>query len=376
MNHYHGEESQATDHLARQLSTPRIGGLDFLRAQAVFLVMIGHAAEAVPAFAPLLGVVSGLGVKIFFVLSGFLITKILLKELNLSGEIDFKAFYVRRIARLMPAFYLYLLIAIAAVTFRGNPLPWDAIAASMLYVTNYYQAFTGAQPNLVAHCWSLAVEEQFYFIWPICCYLLFYKRLDFIKYLIAFIVGVWSWRLFLLLFAGASADYLYRALDTRADELVVGCLLAVLCENPAWRSRLSKAMMRPATGMGLALSLYALTYLDGQSTTFKYAAGYMIEPFIIALLIVLTIQASNSKGWRSRLLNASLVTHMGKVSYGMYLFHGLVMHAVQKAADAQGLSFWLGVTLAMSATYALAALSFKWFETPMNRWIQSLGSSK
>lgn len=348
----------------------RIGGLDFVRGQAVLLVMAGHAAEAVPSIADTMGVVSGLGVKIFFVLSGFLITKLLINELNARQRIDFRSFYIRRAARLMPAFYLYLLTAIAAVTLRGNPLPWDAIAASMLYITNYYQAFTGAAPNLVAHCWSLAVEEQFYFIWPICCHLLFRKNLSFTKYLTIFIITIWCWRLFLLLIANASADYLYRALDTRADELIVGCLLAVFYEKTEWRDRIHIATKKTTVRIILIPAIYALTYIDGQNVIFKYSVGYMIEPFIIALLVVLSIQISSGDGIAARIINSQLLTHIGKVSYGMYLFHGLIMHAVQRAAEARGCGFWLSLTMAISMTYAFAALSFRWFETPMSKWIQ------
>jgi len=367
-----GPPSRAVDAdvLASALMAPRIAGLDFLRALAVALVLLGHSAESVASLADGLGVVSGLGVKVFFVLSGFLITRLLLDEIDAHGRINFRAFYRRRIARLMPAFYLYLVVVIGILWVRGKPIPWAAVTASVLYVTNYYQAFTGAQTNIVAHCWSLAVEEQFYMLWPLLAAFLVLRRLSMARALVMIILAVWCWRLFLTLQAQASVDYLYRALDTRADELAVGCLIAVLFRDSKWRERLAVIMQWPLIGPVLVLLIYASTVLDGQSTVFKYCVGYMVEPILIGLLMILTVvAASRTTGWLTGLLNHRVLVHMGQVSYGMYLFHGMIMFTIQHAVEGRTGSFWLGFASAFAAVFVFSSVVFRWYETPMRRLI-------
>ncbi|MDI1259333.1 acyltransferase [Aquabacterium sp.] len=367
-----GSPSRAVDAdaLASALMAPRIAGLDFLRALAVALVLLGHSAESVASLADLLGVVSGLGVKVFFVLSGFLITRLLFDELDTHGRVDFRAFYRRRLARLMPAFYLYLVVAIGILWVRGKPIPWAAVTASMLYVTNYYQAFTGAQTNIVAHCWSLAVEEQFYMLWPLLAAFLVRRRLSMVRALVMIIVAVWCWRLFLTLQVQASVDYIYRALDTRADELAVGCLIAALFRDSKWRERLAVIMQLPLIGPVLVLLIYASTVMDGQSAVFKYCVGYMVEPILIGLLMILTVlAASRTTGWLAAVLNHRVLVHMGQVSYGMYLFHGMIMFTIQHAVEGRTDNFWLGFASAFVAVFAFSSAVFRWYETPMRRLI-------
>ncbi len=349
---------------------PRIAGLDFLRALAVALVLLGHSVEELTGWASKLSVVAGLGVKVFFVLSGFLITRLLLDEIDERGRIDFKAFYRRRIARLMPAFCLYLVIAVGILWLRDRPIPWGAVTASMLYVTNYYQAFTGAPTSIVSHCWSLAVEEQFYFIWPLLLAFLVIRRMNLARALVLIILTVWCWRLFLTLHVEASADYLYRALDTRADELAVGCLLAVGLREHQWRKRLVPIMQWPFIVPLLVVLIYASSLLDGRSHVFKYCIGYMVEPIMIGLLIILTVKAaSGATGWATALLNHRVLVHMGQVSYGMYLFHQIIMFTVQQAVEGRTGSFWLGFASAFAAVFAFSSAAFRWYETPMRRLI-------
>ena len=131
------------------MSQSYLGGLDFLRAMAVLFVIFGHATEGQFANLPEL---AGLGVKIFFVLSGFLITRLLLNEYASQGNINFPGFYRRRAGRLMPAFFLFLALGVGVFIVRDRPVPWAPILSSIFYVTNYYQAFTGAETNLVSHC--------------------------------------------------------------------------------------------------------------------------------------------------------------------------------------------------------------------------------
>ena len=354
--------------LLSALESRRIGGLDFVRAVAVSMVMLGHAADARPDFGALAPLAS-LGVKAFFVLSGLLITRLLQVENDAHGRIDYVAFYRRRVARLMPAFYLYLAVVLALLWIRNKAIPWGAVVSAMLYVVNYYQAFTGAQTNIVSHCWSLAVEEQFYVFWPLLFAALCTRRMRVSRALVLIILGVWCWRVLLVLEMDASIDYLYRALDTRADDLAVGCLIAVLARSNRWRARLTWAMNFPGAGPVLVLLIYGSSLIDGQSLVFKYCLGYMVEPLMIGLLILITMVASTRDGLLADLLNSRLLVHIGKISYCMYLFHGLVMYSAQRLVEEITGSFWLGLALSFIAVILVATLSFRYFETPLAKLI-------
>lgn len=337
-----------------------------MRAVAVLFVIWGHATEGRIAALPGL---SGLGVKVFFVLSGFLITRLLLDEFAASGRIDFIGFYRRRIARLMPPFYLFLGAGIAVALLRHHTVPWAAILSSVLYVTNYYQAFTGAQTNLVSHCWSLSVEEQFYLLWPVVASFLLRRQANVARALALIVLAVWCWRWVLLASTNASVHYLYRALDTRADELATGCLLAQLVRFPVWRARLAAVMRAPGLGLLLIAAVIALSETNSLNTSFRYGFAFVVEPPMIAVLVLIAVVASTGKGLLARLLGNRFAVHIGQISYGIYLFHGLVGYTVQRFVEQRSGSFWLGVACNFMAVITFASASFRWFETPMRRWI-------
>lgn len=358
------------DAIDAAVNSPRIGGLDFLRAMAVSFVMWGHGTEGRVTDIPGL---AGLGVKVFFVLSGFLITRLLLDEFAARGRIDFWGFYRRRFARLMPAFYLFLAVGLGVLWLKHRPIPWAPIVSSMLYVTNYYQAFTGAQTNLVAHCWSLAVEEQFYLLWPMLAAFLLRRQANLARALVLVILGVWCWRWFLVGATDASIHYLYRALETRADELATGCLMAVLVRSQLCRERIAAIVRVPGVALALVAAVYLCTAYDTQSTGFKYGFAFMVEPPMIALLILITVLVSGQKGWLAAVINNRFVVHVGQISYCMYLFHGLIGYTAQRVVEERTGSFWLGLIAAFAGVIVFSSLSFRWFETPMRRWIS--GSS-
>jgi peptidoglycan/LPS O-acetylase OafA/YrhL len=366
---------QAVDAAAVEaaVGSSRIGGLDFLRAIAVFFVVWGHAVEdRVRVLAGL----SATGVKLFFVLSGFLITRLLFDEFDAHGRIDFIGFYRRRIARLMPAFYLFLAVGIATALLRHHPVSWAAVLSSMLYVVNYYQALTGAKGNLVAHCWSLSVEEQFYLLWPLLASFLLRRRANVAKALLLIILAVWCWRWFLLAFTDASIHYLYRALETRADELAAGCLLAQVVRIPAWRTRLAAVLRVPGIGLAMIAAILGLCEAESLSTVFRYGVVLVVELPIIALLVLLTVVASTREGFLARMLRNRLVVHIGQVSYGIYLYHGLVGYTVHRVVAQVSGSFWLGFVFNFAAVVAVASASFRWFETPMRRWISGTSARR
>jgi peptidoglycan/LPS O-acetylase OafA/YrhL len=208
---------------AKSFNLRYVPELDGIRGFAILAVIMYHAH--VPFFRG-----GFIGVDIFFVLSGFLITSLLVREFNSRQHIDLKNFYVRRILRLVPALVVFLasfasisMLMLDADKARSNII--DTLIA-LFYVTNWSWAFHIHPPEFLAHTWSLAIEEQFYFIWPVLLITLLRlarSHMNVIFSVILLLLSSWLTRIFLAV-GGASLDRLYNGLDTRGDELLVGCL--------------------------------------------------------------------------------------------------------------------------------------------------------
>jgi peptidoglycan/LPS O-acetylase OafA/YrhL len=346
----------------------RIPGLDGVRALAITLVLVGHASEP---YLRSLATLSGLGVTIFFVLSGFLITRLLLQDADSSAGIRLFPFYTRRVARLLPALALYLVLATSIQIVQGRDVPWAAVASAAFYVINYYQAFTGAQTNIVSHCWSLAVEEQFYMLWPLAMIFLLGRNRQLAAWLVGAIVAVWLWRWYLSAQAAAPIHYLYRALDTRGDALAMGCLLAVLVRSAYWRQRLATILGSSAlVPLGIICAILLLNQLEISGPAMKYGVAFVLEPPLIALALLHAVLLTYSRqGPVASLLNQRFVVHVGRISYGMYLFHGLIGFTVARLVESHVGSVALGFLAAYAAIVIFSTLSFRYFETPLRRLI-------
>jgi peptidoglycan/LPS O-acetylase OafA/YrhL len=353
--------------LSHLLGQARIPGLDFLRAVAVLLVLVNHSGEY--ALGPLLLANGGIGVEVFFVLSGFLISSMLMDELSETHRINFRAFYQRRAARLLPVFYAYLLVGLAYLALRHKPIPWGAVWSSSVYVLNYYQAFTGAPTHFLSHCWSLAVEEQFYVLWPIVLILLYRRRWPLARTMAVLISLIWLYRATLTLTGAAPDEYLYRALDTRADHLLMGCLLAALLKQQRWQIRFENLARNPVALPALVLALMVSGSMHGVMA-YKYVLGYAIEPVLIALAIPLVILKAGQAGTlAASVINSRAAVLTGQASYGVYLFHQLAMHPIRNAVENVTHSEALSVPISIVSVVFLAYFSFRWFENPLRqRW--------
>lgn len=347
--------------LARALEA-RIPGLDFVRAVAVMCVLLDH--HGLSTIGPVT-VFDG-GVEAFFVLSGFLITWMLLREQASRGHIALGPFYRRRAARLLPAFYAYVALGAALLTLRHRPVPWGAVASASLYVVNYYQALTGAESHYLSHAWSLAVEEQFYVLWPLALALLFARRAGLARALAMAIAVPALLRPLLLFGFGVGDAYLYRALETRADHLLWGCLLAVLLREERHRARFEALAARAWALPLLALLRVGSTTLQHVSPAWKYGLAYAMDPVLVALALPLIVLAgARARGAFGRLVGAGPVVLVGQISYGVYLLHPLVMHPVRNALEARTASTLLGVVVSILAVLGVAWVSFRFFETPL-----------
>jgi peptidoglycan/LPS O-acetylase OafA/YrhL len=316
---------------------------------AVMTVIIGHTYTAIPA---------DLGVSAFFVLSGFLITWLLLNENEETGTISFRRFYLRRTLRIFPAYYAYLLFSFTLDTYLGDTHSRQAMIPAMLYVVNYFNAFNGHPVTSVAHAWSLAVEEQFYLLWPP---LFLALSLGGRKYLIrglVFLIGlVVCWRCFLWFDLQVGTAYVYNAFDTRFDTLAIGCLLAVLLQSHTVVSR-AGALAR-YTWLPVPVLVVLLISRLGISSNWHYGFGFTTDALLVAVLLVQLLQLSGTAAWRW--LDLRAVRYLGRISYPMYLYHGWGMAVGGKVPiSSPELKFGLGVI----ATIALATGSYYVIERP------------
>ena len=345
-------------------------GLDGIRAVAVAAVVLFHGRVA--------GVPGGfLGVDLFFVLSGFLITSLLLEEHARTGGIDLVRFWLGRARRLLPAALLVIAVSLVAVALLSSAdlpsLRGDALA-SALYVNNWHQLLAErsyfaafGRPSLLQHFWSLAVEEQFYLLWPLLL-LVALRWLRPARAALLALAGALASGLLMALLHDPADDptRVYYGTDTRATPLLIGVALAFAwpAMRPGVREVRGGARLDlDAIGLaGLALVLWGV--LDwGERDPFVYPGGLALAAVGAALLIASAAHPSSRVG---RALGWAPLVWIGARSYGIYLWHWPVMAMTRPRLDVD-LSLWLLVPLQVVATLALAALSYRFVEMPIRR---------
>lgn len=320
--------------------------LDGLRAISVLIVVAFHAN--VP-----LARGGMIGVDVFFVISGYLITAILRSELEKSGSIDLRNFYIRRFWRLMPALllamagtYLFYKLVRPQTDINGD------IIASLLYYADYRIAL-GHVTTTIKHTWSLAVEAQFYLLWPL--FLLATRRLGdkmLFRLLLAMFVTATIWRCFDIL-AWHDWPRTYYSFDTRLSGLFLGAALAV----SGWR--LDPAKAGPVGILSILLLAYLCLTLRWKHVA-SLTTGVLLAEFA-AVGLILAIGAQTSVV--ARALSAPWLVYIGTLSYSIYLWHYGLAVVVRHALD-PALSF--AVTFGVAA--ALSALSYRFVEAPCLAW--------
>jgi peptidoglycan/LPS O-acetylase OafA/YrhL len=293
--------------------------LDGFRTLAITPVVLIHAG--VPFMRG-----GSIGVDLFFTLSGFLITSLLLKELGERGRISFGRFWLRRAARLVPALLLVVTGVVTAsfvVPGLANPVAMrrEALAA-VFYVTNWMRAFHLTQDSFLRHTWSLAIEEQYYLLWPILLTLLVRRfresRLASVIFALACVAAVWRAVLYR---HGASNERVYDGLDTRADSLLVGSALAALLSSEAYAWIVQRRRwMQWAIWPPLAL-LSWMAYRVNCHAPWMYAGGgYFLAAVSVAVLIAAVV-TNDDTFWFRRVLALPPMVWVGRISYGIYLWH-------------------------------------------------------
>ena len=338
-----------------------IPALDGMRGISVLAVMFYHLGFFVPEINPY---ASGgfMGVQLFFVLSGFLITSILLKEIGKTGGINLKNFYWRRTLRLVPAFWAYLLViyvSVGAILPAAAAAKYDGynFAAAFFYVMNWQFYFS--EHNLVfllIITWSLAIEEQFYVFWGLTLAVMVKLKVS-KNGLFFFTLGL----IFLIILArnlralsGEPPHNLYHATDTRIDAILIGCVAAFVY---MWRVPLNqKYFNRLAVLCTGAMAVCFAVYEYKQVET--YITGLPLFSFSAAILILWF--ANKEKSFFHKLLENRPLRYVGEISYGLYLWNMLGIMISDRFFDSKIMIAGGALVL----TFCFAAFSFKFIERP------------
>jgi peptidoglycan/LPS O-acetylase OafA/YrhL len=374
-----GAPERAPDPAPSGNRLPHFPGLDGLRGLAVIVVLLFHGgfSWAVGGY---------LGVSTFFTLSGFLITSLLLAERTVTRRIDVGRFWVRRLRRLMPASLAALALAVAFAHFAGTAgqqrtLGGDVVSA-LAYVANwhfivthqsYANLFSGPSP--VLHFWSLAIEEQFYLVFPVLALLALarwrWKRARVGQALVV-LMGL---SLGATLFLGYSHDRIYYGTDTRAFELLAGALLAVIIYSRRVTGRLARPGSRRTTvavGGAVALAVCAVMWMRvPQTADWLYRGGL---PVYSGLSVLVILAAIIPYGPVAALLATRGLRRVGLLSYGLYVYHWPIFLWI--GALHLGLGQWgtFGVEVAIS--WLVAVASYHLLETPIRRGTLPFGLSR
>ena len=296
-----------------------IPSLDGLRALSVAMVILAHAVglkSGRGAFFPFpqLSWLGQSGVDIFFVISGFLITYLLLKENDSKGTIRLKNFYFRRFFRIFPPFYVYLaLIMVLWATGRVTQNSRDLIS-SATYTWDYRR---NGQDWLLGHIWSLSVEEQFYLLWPPCLLLLGKKRSTYMALAVILLSPVSRFLTYLFAPAWRGAEGIM--LHTRLDTIMFGCALALLWREERFNRWVDK-LLEPSM---FALSVvYILILAPCLSSLFEgrydWPIGYTLRGTLISIVLLYVVRKPTSLP--GRILNLRFLRHIGIISYSLYLW--------------------------------------------------------
>ena len=331
----------------------RIPSLDGLRALGIVLVLISHLLDsggAAPWLAPLWHVHPGfLGVRTFFVLSGYLITTLLIREATRTGTVNLRRFYLRRALRIMPAYYAFLLALGVATVLGAVAIPASSFVSAATYTSNYF-----ATVYPVGHSWSLAVEEQFYILWPGALAALGLRR-GFRLAAAVLVIGPVC-RVAALQLGNAWPNNPTFSFECVADALATGCLLA------RYRDRLAtlgwyRALSGKLGGAVWPAVVVVLAWTNVSHPMFAAAIGITLINFFIAGAVDWCMR--NPAGLVGRVLNARPVVYVGVLSYAIYLVQQPFLQEGTRLSPIASLSLVAAAALLLHYLVELPGMAYR-----------------
>jgi peptidoglycan/LPS O-acetylase OafA/YrhL len=347
--------------------------LEVLRFFAFFLIFLHHSIPHEAAFYARLGVGSALalvmsavgasgayGVGLFFLLSSYLVTELLIRERVGTGRIDLKGFYIRRVLRIWPLYYGFLALAWAMQWFvPGQHIGWRAGLAFALFVGNWWVVFVGFPSSVIFHLWFMSLQEQFYLIWPSLMRKLSERGILMAAGVMLAIATLTRWYL------GVHHTWesrMWANTFVQLDGIALGIILAVVLKGRA--PRLSLVLRSSLVMGGFACLMLAGNYFRIKAdplTTERVLLGYPVAALGAAALFLGTLRPD------AKLRNNPFV-YLGRISYGLYVFHilGLMIsdYTVHNQESSLG-RYLLRDMVGLLITIAFASISYRWLESPV-----------
>ena len=339
-----------------------------MRAISILLVLFAHGAGSFGHLNHYFSYLGDLGVSIFFVISGLLITWLMIRERDATGAFSLRNFYIRRFLRILPVFWLLILVVSALKSAQMISISWLDILRACTFTHNYPLSLSYPRVDYswwLHHTWSLSLEEQFYLVWPSLFALLprrFSPRLAVILAAAGPFLRVMNYYFFPAL-RGAE----WGAFHTRIDILMAGCASAFLLESPIWNVRIRRIPVWPALAVLSFILLVADPVLasyfapHSRANTIIGLISPTVEAFAIAITLLVVV--AGKPGMVRRVLNWRVCSHVGKLSYSLYIWQQLFWVPATGTIAIGALWRWPAL-YRLPLIYLAALCSFYFFERP------------
>ena len=336
----------------KHLNAASLPGLDGLRAFAVVRVISGHL------FTHHLLIPLALGVQVFLVLTGFLVTHLLTQQIDRSGTIRLKRFYRNRLWRILPPHYVYLAVLLA-IPALSSEYPLLYVLSSVTYLLNYYIAPYGNFGEGMYHLWSLALDQQFYFVWPILLLWQGRNRNRLLFLIAALFSACCVYRLSVFIGAGAVRQ-LYFTLENRIADFMAGAFVAAWMRIdprvPAWLLTRSTAICL----LGWLAATATIVTRDDRMRAVALTHG--LDSIAIAVLMLQVIHHAPA------VLDCGVVKQVGRMSYSLYLYHPIALWSANTLGARYGFKWRYSVILAYVFAAILGWFAYRAIEQPLERW--------
>jgi peptidoglycan/LPS O-acetylase OafA/YrhL len=354
-------------HTQRRFYQPELDGLRFYAFLGVFVCHSLPFEEAfyrrfhlpVPWLWGAIAKSGAAGVDLFFALSAFLITSILLREREETGGISLQRFYLRRVLRIWPLYFLLIALGVVlAHTMANQSLPWYYVAGYLLFVGNWVHAVFGRPESICSPLWTVSIEEQFYLLWPVLMKMLG-RRGMIVAGMVTFMLATVSRVGFML--SGSSGGFIYYGSTSRCDSLALGILLALFADR---LPKLTRGMRLLLLAAGLTGWIVSSAWLNEQPgpVDMRMVLGRLVVSVAAGAILYACLHS------HSPLVRGHWVVQLGKISYGLYMLHltGILI-MLSLLHPVWGWQLLAAKALGFVMTVMLALASYRWIESPFLR---------